>query len=78
MPIRKTKLKTTAGVKLVQVEIVTASGEVTETHYRLSTLRPTQPRVIPDAQEAEDAFDIEVMASLADSAVQKLVQQGLD
>lgn len=74
MPIRKTELKATAGVKLVQVEIVTASGKVTETHYRLSTLRPNQPRVIADAQEAEDAFDLEVVASLMDPVVQRLTQ----
>lgn len=76
MPIRKTELKATAGVKLVQVETVTAAGKVTETHYRLYTLRPNQPRVIADPQEAEDAFDIEVMASLADGTVQKLIQRG--
>jgi hypothetical protein len=73
MPIRKTELKATAGVKLVQVETVTAAGKVTETHYRLSTLRPNQPRVIADPQEAEDAFDLEVMASLTDPVVQRLI-----
>lgn len=72
MPIRKTELKAAAGVKLVQVESITASGKVTDTHYRLSTLRPNQPQVLADLKEAEDAFDLEVLASLADPVVARL------
>lgn len=76
MSIRKTELKAIAGVELVLVEALGPTGKVTATHYRLSTLRQDQPRVIADHREAEDAFDIEVMASLADPTVQTLIQRG--
>lgn len=74
MPIRKTELKATAGVKLVQVDEVGTTGKVLATHYRLTTLRPNQPRVLADVQEAEDAFDLEVVASLMDPTVQRLTR----
>ncbi|HWW10968.1 MAG TPA: hypothetical protein VN018_00525 [Brevundimonas sp.] len=74
MPIRKTPLRETAGVKLVQVDEVSADGaRVRSTHYRLSTLRPAQPRLIADPDGAETAFDLEVIASLADPTVQRIL-----
>ena len=46
MPIKKTDLKAEAGVKLTLVEEITPQGVVRSQHYRLTTLRPTQPRVL--------------------------------
>lgn len=49
------------------------SGKVASTHYRLTTLRPNQPRVLADERSAMDAFGLEVMASLSDKTVQRLL-----
>lgn len=74
MPIRKTPIREASGVKLVQVDEVSADGKrIRSTHYRLSTLRPNQPRVIADRGIADDAFDLEVISSLADPTVQRLM-----
>lgn len=74
MAFRKTELRSTSGVKLVQVDEVSPDGKrVRATHYRLSTLRPNQPRVIADPEAADEAFDLEVIASLADPTVQRLI-----
>lgn len=74
MPIRRTPLREASGVKLVQVDEVSPDGKrVRATHYRLSTLRPNQPRVIAERELADEAFDLEVISSLADPTVQKLV-----
>lgn len=75
MPMRKTPLREVQGVKLIQVEDVSADGtRVRSTHYRLTTLRPDQPRLLADEREALDAFDLEVIASSADPVVQKLLE----
>ena len=73
MPIKKTDLKTEAGVNLTLVEEVTPLGTVKSTHYRLTTLRPNQPRVLAQREAAEDAFDLEVVASLLDPVVQRMI-----
>ena len=73
MPTKKTELKTEAGVKLTLVEEVTPMGTVRSQHYRLTTLRPTQPRVLADQAAAEDAFDLEVIASLIDPVVKQMI-----
>ena len=54
MLIKKTDLKTAAGVKLTLVEEVTPLGAVTSTHYRLTTLRTNQPRVLAQRDAAVD------------------------
>lgn len=70
MPYRKTPLRETSGVKLVQVNEGSAAGpRIRATHYKLSTLRPHPPRLIADEQEALTAFDLDVIASLADPVV---------
>lgn len=75
MPIRKTELKATAGVKLIQVDEVSPDGRrVRTTHYRLTTLRPNQPRVLANEAAAHDAFELEVIASLNDPTVQRLLR----
>lgn len=73
MAIKKTDLKTEAGVKLTLVEEVTPMGTVRSQHYRLTTLRPNQPRVLAQREAAEDAFDLEVVASLLDPVVQRMI-----
>lgn len=75
MPIKKTDLKAEAGVKLTLVEETTPQGIVCSQHYRLTTLRPTQPRVLAIRTAAEDAFDLEVVASLMDPVVQRLIER---
>lgn len=75
MPIKKTDLKAEAGVKLTLVEEVTPMGTVRSQHYRLTTLRPAQPRVLAHRDLAEDAFDLEVVASLMDPVVQRLIER---
>lgn len=77
MPIKRTPLREASGVKLIQVDDVAPNGgRVKATHYRLSTLRPNQPRVLADRETADEAFDLEVIASLADPTVQKLIGSG--
>jgi hypothetical protein len=73
MAIRKTDLKADCGVKLTLVEDVTPLGTVKGQYYRLTTLRPNQPRVIAEKDRAEEAFDLEVIASLSDPIIQKMI-----
>lgn len=73
MPIRKTLLKSTHGVRLERVESLSAQGKVQAQHYVLKTMRPNQPRVLADPAAAEDAFDLEVIASLADPVVLRML-----
>lgn len=76
MPMRKTPLRETQGVKLIKVDEVSHDGtKVQSTHYRLTTLRPSQPRVLGDERDALDAFDLEVVASCADPIVQRLLDR---
>ncbi len=78
MPMRKTPLRETQGVKLIQVDEISGDGlKVRSTHYRLTTLRPDQPRVLIDKRHALDAFDLEVIASSSDPLVQRLIDRGL-
>ena len=76
MAIRKTLLKAEAGVKLVRVEELSASQRLVATHYRLSTLRPAQPRVLADEGLARSAFAAEVKASRADPNAMRLTAAG--
>jgi hypothetical protein len=69
MSIRRTDLKTEAGVKLTLVEKVTPLGTVRSRHYRLTTPPQTQARVLPQRDLADDTFDLEVIASLLDPLV---------
>lgn len=72
MPIRKTLLKAKAGVRLERIENLSARGKLLTQHYVLRTLRPNQPRVLSDETAAENAFDLEVIASLMDPVVARL------
>jgi len=76
MAVRKTLLKSDTGVCLHRVEEVVGS-KVGPVHFRLSTLRPAQPRVIADKKLAEAAFIAEVAASKKDPiAVQMAASRG--
>lgn len=65
MAIKKTVLKRDTGVCLTLVE-ETIGNRPGPKHYRLTTLRPAQPRVIADKAMAQAAFNAEVAASKLD------------
>lgn len=71
----KKLLREEAGVKLFEVEEPKSYGRPGGCHYRLSTMRQTQPRVLADLNEAEDAFDLEVISSLMDPVVQQMMSR---
>lgn len=66
-------LREEAGVKLFEIGEPKSYGRANGCHYRISTMRQNQPRVLADLTEAEDAFDLEVIASLLDPVVQQLI-----
>lgn len=68
-------LREEAGVKLFEVGEPKSYGRANGSHYRISTMRQNQPRVLADLAEAEDAFDLEVISSLLDPVVQKMMGQ---
>ena len=76
MAVRKTLVKTDAGVKLMRVEELSAGQKLVSTHYRLSTLRLAQPRVLGDQGLAEAAFRAEVVASRQDPTAVRLAAAG--
>jgi len=76
MAIRKTLMQAEAGVKLTRVEELSASQKLVATHFRLSTLRPAQPRVLADEVLAKAAFAAEVKASQADPTAMRLAAAG--
>lgn len=65
MAVKKTLLKSDTGVCLHKVDEVVGS-RIAATHFRLSTLRPAQPRLIADKDAANAAFVAEVAASRCD------------
>jgi hypothetical protein len=75
MAVRKTPLKSDTGVCLTRVEEVEGQ-RVRATHYRLTTLRPAQPRVIADLDLAEAAFTREVAASRLDPVAVMMAGRG--
>ncbi|MFA4950446.1 hypothetical protein [Brevundimonas sp.] len=66
-------LREEAGVKLFEVGEPKSFGKANGCHYRISTMRRNQPMVLADLTEAQDAFDLEVIASLMDPVVQHLI-----
>lgn len=76
MTVRRSTLKTASGVRLELLEHVVGGGRVTDRQYRVRTLRANQPRLFADPDAAADAFDLEVIASLADPVVRQMVQRG--
>ncbi len=76
MATRKTLIKSRAGVHLQRIEHL-ARQQVVQSSWRLSTMRKNQPRTFADEAEAEDAFDMEVIASLTDPVIIDMQQRGL-
>lgn len=76
MTIQRTLIKSTAGVRLERVEQLSAQGKLQSRHYVLKTFRPNQPRVLADETAALDAFDLEVIASLADPVACRMASDG--
>lgn len=76
MTVRRSTLKTASGVRLELLEHVVGGGRVTDRQYRVRTLRPNQPRLFADPDTAAYAFDLEVIASLADLLIRQIVQRG--
>lgn len=77
MPTKKTLLKSQSGVRLELIEQLNRNQAVERREYRLRTLRLGQPRMFADQREAEDAFDLELIASLNDPVVQEMARRGL-
>lgn len=76
MATRKTLIRSRAGVRLQRIEHL-ARQQVVQPSWRLSTLRQNQPRSFVDETEAEDAFDMEVIASLTDPIIMDMQRRGL-
>ncbi|WBT07281.1 hypothetical protein PFY01_06240 [Brevundimonas vesicularis] len=76
MATRKTLIRSRAGVRLQRIEHL-ARQQVAQSSWRLSTLRQNQPRSFADETEAEDAFDMEVIASLTDPIIMDMQRRGL-
>lgn len=76
MVTRKTLIKSRAGVRLQHIEHL-ARQQVVQSFWRLSILRQNQPRSFADGTEAEDAFDMEVIASLTDPIIMDMQRRGL-
>lgn len=76
MATRKFLIKSRAGVRLQRVHHL-APQQVVQSSWRLSTLRLNQPRTFTDDVEAEDAFDVEVIASLTDPIIIDMQRRGL-
>lgn len=75
MAIRRTLLTSSAGVKLMLVETVERE-RVTDSHFRVSTLRLGQPRVFADRALAEGAYAREVIASQKDPVAMQMAAAG--
>jgi hypothetical protein len=76
MATRKTLIKSRAGVRLQRIEHL-ARQQVVQSSWRLSTMRQNQPRSFADEASAEDAFDMEVVASLSDPIILGMQRRGL-
>jgi len=76
MTTRKTFIKSRAGVRLQRIEHP-ARQQVVQSSWRLSTLRANQPRSFTNEAEAEDAFDMEVIAALTDPIIIDMQRRGL-
>jgi len=76
MATRKTLIKSEAGVRLQRIERL-ARQQVVQSSWRLSTLRENQPRTFANEAVAEDAFDMEVVASLLDPIIIDMQRRGL-
>jgi len=76
MATRKTLIKSRAGVRLQRIEHL-ARQQVVQSSWLVSTMRQNQPRSFADEASAEDAFDMEVVASLSDPIIVDMQRRGL-
>lgn len=76
MATQKTLIRSSAGVRLQRIEHL-ARQQVVQSSWRLSTMRQNQPRSFADEAAAEDAFDMEVVASLSDPIIVDMQRRGL-
>ncbi len=76
MATRKTLVRSRAGVRLQRIEHLAGQQEV-QSSWRLSTLHQNQPRLFADETEAEDALDMEVIASVTDPIIMDMQRRGL-
>lgn len=67
MDTRTTLISTWAGVGLELVEEFSPDGEVCRERFKITTARPILPWQVVEAKDAEEAFYLEVMASLTGS-----------
>lgn len=77
MATRKILMRSQAGVRLQRIERLSAQQHVLQARFALSTLRRHGARVFRDQMEAEDAFDLEVIAALSDPIVYDMQRRGL-
>jgi hypothetical protein len=77
MPTRKTLIRSEAGVRLQRIERLGAQQKVVQQRYSLSTLRRPAALMFADQDQAEDAFDLEVIAALTDPVVMDMQRRGL-
>ena len=77
MGTRKTLVRSRAGVKLLRIEHLASRQKGIQSSWRLLTLRTNAPRAFADEMEAEDAFDMEVIASLTDPTIIAMQRRGL-
>ena len=77
MPMRKTLIRSEAGVRLQRIERLSAQ-QVTHQQFSLSSLRRHGARLFSDRDQAEDAFDLEVITALCDPVVADMQRRGPD
>lgn len=77
MPTRKTLIRSEAGVRLQRIERLGAQQKVLQQRFSLSTLRRHSALIFADEAQAEDAFDLEVIAALTDPVVMDMQRRGL-
>ena len=73
----KTLIKSKAGVRLERIEQLSSGQKAARSAYRLSTLRTAGPRTFANPLDAEEAFDIEVLAALSDPVIIDMQRRGL-
>ena len=71
MATRKILIHSESGVRLERIETPGQRG-ATSTMYCIRTMRPNQPRMLADRDEAELAFAREVVASKRDPVIKAM------
>lgn len=76
MPTRKTLIRSEAGVRLQRIERLGAR-QAAALQFSVSTLRRHGARLFDSRDQAEDAYDLEVIAALSDPVVIDMQRRGL-